>query len=228
MQSSVMQSNVMQKSLEALKSAGTAVISDVFDSMQKMPPILDLCLRPIGPATVFAGPAYTITGESVRYTGGDRAKLAAIDNMPEGVVAVWASRCAKGVCCFGDLLASAMRSRGCVAAVVDGGVRDTAYLADFGMPVVARYRTPAQGVGRWRVTQSQAKVWVRGALEEWLCVSPCDIVVGDSDGEIVIPHAMLEEVTAKVVEWSRLETGARTEIVAGMPLLEALEKYGHL
>ncbi len=69
---------------------------------------------------------------------------------------------------------------------------------------------------------------MRGALEEWLCVSPGDIVVGDSDGEIVIPHAMLEEVTAKVIEWSRLETGARTEIIAGMPLLKALEKYGHL
>jgi regulator of RNase E activity RraA len=223
-----MQNSTMQNSLEALKVAGTAVIADVFDSLHKTPPILDNCLRLIGPPTVFAGPAYTVTGESVRYTGGDRAKLEAIDNMPEGVVAVWASRCAKGICCFGDLLASAMRARGIEAAVVDGGVRDTAFLAEFGMPVVARYRTPAQGVGRWRVTGSQVKVWVRGALEEWLCVAPGDIVVGDSDGQIIIPQQQLEEVTAKVIEWSRVETGARADIVAGMPLLEALEKYGHL
>jgi 4-hydroxy-4-methyl-2-oxoglutarate aldolase len=218
----------MQNHLNALKAAGTAVIADVFDSLQRTPPVLDNCLRAVGPATVFAGPAYTVTGETVRFTGGDRAKLAAIDAMPEGVVAVWASRCAKGVCCFGDLLASAMRARGCVAAVVDGGVRDTAFLAEFGMPVVARYRTPAQGVGRWRVTSSQSKIWVRGALEEWLCVAPGDIVVGDSDGQIVIPQELLEEVTAKVIEWSRLESGARAEIIAGMPLLTALEKYGHL
>ena len=105
-----------------------------------------------------------------------------------------------------------MRARGCVAAVV----------------VVARYRTPVQGVGRWRVTGSQVKVWVRGALEEWLCVAPGDIVVGDSDGQIVIPQQLLEEITAKVIEWSRLETGARAEIIAGLPLLEALKKYGHL
>jgi regulator of RNase E activity RraA len=218
----------MQTNLEALKAAGTAVIADVFDSMQKTPPVLDNCLRPIGPATVFAGPAYTVTGESVRFTGGDPAKLAAIDHMPQGVVAVWASRCAKSVCCFGDLLASAMRARGCVAAVVDGGVRDTAFLAEFGMPVVARYRTPIQGVGRWRVTGSQVKVWVRGALDEWLCVSPGDIVVGDADGQIVIPHELLDEVTAKVTEWSRTESGSRADILAGMPLLVALEKYGHL
>ena len=218
----------MESSLSLLKTAGTAVIADVFDSMQRMPPVLDTCLRPVGPATTFAGPAYTVTGESVRFVGADRAKLAAIDNMPEGVVAVWASRCAKGCCCFGDLLASAMKARGCLAAVVDGGVRDTGFLAEFGMPVVARYRTPVQGVGRWRVTASQSKVWVRGALEEWLCVAPGDIIVGDSDGQIVIPQALLEEVTTKVVEWSRKETGARAEIIAGMPLLTALEKYGHL
>lgn len=223
-----MPTSTMPRSLEALKTAGTAVIADVFDSLQRTPPVMDTCLRSIGPAAVFAGPAYTVTGESARFTGSDRAKLAAIDNMPEGVVAVWASRCAKGVCCFGDLLASAMRARGCVAAVVDGGVRDTAFLSEFGMPVVARYRTPIQGVGRWRVTASQGKIWVRGTLEEWLCVCPGDIVVGDSDGQIVIPQGMLEEVTAKVEEWSRIESGSRADIVGGMPLLEALEKYGHL
>lgn len=218
----------MQTSLEALKAAGTAVIADVFDSLQRTPPVLDNSLRAIGPAAVFAGPAYTITGEPVIFTGGDRAKLAAIDSMPAGVVALWASMDAKGVCCFGDLLASAMRARGCVAAVVDGGVRDTAFLAEFGMPVVARYQTPAQGIGRWRVTGSQVEVRVRGALEEWLSVTPGDIVVGDADGQIVIPQQLLEEVTAKVIEWSRLETGARADIIAGLPLLAALEKYGHL
>ena len=218
----------MQTSLEALKVAGTAVIADVFDSLQRTPPVLDNSLRPIGPATAFAGPAYTVTGESMSFTGGDRMKLAAIDNMPAGVVAVWASMDAKGVCCFGDLLASAMRARGCAAAVVDGGVRDTAFLAEFGMPVVARYQTPAQGIGRWRVTASQVEVRVRGALEAWLSVFPGDIVVGDADGQIVIPHVLLDEVTAKVIEWSRTESGARAEIIAGMPLLAALEKYGHL
>jgi regulator of RNase E activity RraA len=218
----------MQTSLEALKAAGTAVIADVFDSLQRTPLVLDNSLRPIGPATAFAGPAYTLTGESVSFTGGDRVKLAAIDNMPAGVVAVWASMDAKGVCCFGDLLASAMRARGCVAAVVDGGVRDTAFLAEFGMPVVARYQTPAQGIGRWRVTASQVEVRVHGALEEWLSIAPGDIVVGDADGQIVIPQELLDEVTAKVIEWSRLETGARAEIIAGLPLLTALEKYGHL
>jgi len=218
----------MHNNFETLTSAGTAVISDVFDSLHLLPPVLDNSLRPIGVSRAFAGPAYTITGESIAFEGGDRAKLAAIDNMPAGVVALWSSLGAKGVCCFGDLLASAMRARGCHAAVVDGGVRDTSFLESLEMPVVARYQTPAQGIGRWRVTASQVVVRVRGALQEWISVAPGDIVVGDADGLIVIPQQLLPEVAAKVIEWSKCETGAREEIIAGLPLLAALAKYGHL
>jgi len=211
-----------------LLSAGTAVISDVFDSLGLEPPVLDNALRSIGTPVSFAGAAYTITGESVSFKGGDRAKLSAIDNMPAGVVALWSSMDAKGVCCFGDLLASAMRARGCVAAVVDGGVRDTSFLEGCGMSVVARYRTPAQGIGRWRVTDAQVPVRVRGALQEWLTVTPGDVIVGDGDGVVVIPQQLVHEVTAKVIEWSRAEGSARAEIMEGLPLLAALEKYGHL
>ena len=218
----------MHSDFAALRSGGTAIISDVFDSMQMTPPVLDNSLRSIGPAAAFAGLAYTITGESVRFEGGDRKKLSAIDEMPSGVVALWAGMDARGVCCFGDLLASAMRARGCIAAVVDGGVRDTSFLEGCGMPVMARYQTPAQGIGRWRVTASQVPVTMRGALQEWLTVAPGDIVVGDADGLVIVPQQLLDEVNAKVIEWSRSESGARADIIAGLPLLEALKKYGHL
>jgi 4-hydroxy-4-methyl-2-oxoglutarate aldolase len=215
-------------SFAELTAAGTAVISDVFDSMGLVPPVLDNALRPVGTPAAFAGPAYTVTGHAEKWAGGDRAKLAAIDAMPAGCVSVWASMDMKGVCCFGDLLATAMRVRGCAAAVVDGGVRDSAFLEQCGMAVVSRYVTPAQGVGRWRVTESQVPVKVRGALTQWLEVSPGDIVVGDGDGVIVIPQALLEQVRAKVIEWSKSDSSARTAIQNGMPLLTALETFGHL
>ena len=218
----------MPENFEVLRSAGTAVISDVFDSMEMTPPVFDNSLRPVGASSVFAGPAYTVTGESLLFKGGDRAKLRAIDDMPMGVVAVWSSMDAKGVCCFGDLLASAMTARGCVAAVVDGGVRDARFLESCGMPVIARYQTPAQGVGRWRVTAAEIPVRVRGALEEWLTVVPGDVIVGDADGVLAIPRDLFGEVTAKVSEWARSDAGAREEIIRGLPLLEALAKYGHL
>jgi 4-hydroxy-4-methyl-2-oxoglutarate aldolase len=219
---------IMDMGLEELRAAGTAVIADVFDSLGMLPPVLDNALRAVGANVTFAGPAYTVTGESASWVGGDRRKLAAIDAMPQGVVALWGSQDAKGVCCFGDLLASAMRVRGCLAAVVDGGVRDSAFLAGCGMPVISRYVTPAQGIGRWRVTGAQCPVRVRGALVEWLEVTPGDIVVGDADGVIVIPQALADQIARKVAEWSNSDNEARREIQAGLPLLAALDKFGHL
>ena len=117
---------------------------------------------------------------------------------------------------------------GCIAAVVDGGVRDVAFLEGCGMPVIARYRTPAQGVGRWRVTASQTTIKVRGALADWVTVNPGDIVAGDADGIIVVPLALVSEVTSRVASIPGTETAARAEIAKGLPLLDALKKYGHL
>jgi hypothetical protein len=44
----------------------------------------------------------------------------------------------------------------------------------------------------------------------------------------VIPHWLLEQVTVRVTAWSQSESKARSEIIDGLPLLAALEKYGHL
>ena len=206
------------------------MVSDVFDSMGLRPPVLDTGLFAVkGPGNGFAGPAYTVVGESREWAkGGDREKLAAIDAMPGGVVPVWAGTDIRGVCCFGDLLASSMQARGCAGVVVDGGVRDTAYLRTLEMPVVARFATPAQGVHRWKVTAAQVPVQVRGGIDEWVTVQPGDNIVADDDGVIVVPQALLDQVSRRVAEWSSTESEAREEILKGMRLLDALERFGHL
>jgi regulator of RNase E activity RraA len=220
----------MKTSLKSLLQAGTAVIADVFDTMGHLPPILENSLFPIpGPGSRFIGPAYTITGESHSWSGkGDRAKLAAIDAMPAGVVAVWAGNDIQGVCCFGDLLAEAMKARGCAGVVVDGGVRDLAYLRSLKLPMMVRYCTPAQAIGRWRVSDCQSPIRVRGALEAWVLVTPGDPVVADDDGVIVVAAELIEDITAKVTEWANKDSRAREDIRKGTSLIEALDIYGHL
>ena len=220
----------MTNPIQSLMEAGTAVISDVFDKMGHLPPVLDNTLVPIpGPGIRFAGPAYTITGESHRWSGkGDRTKLAAIDAMVPGVVPVWAGNDIRGVCCFGDLLSEAMKARGCAGVVVDGGVRDLAYLKSLELPMMVRYRTPAQAIGRWRVTDRQVVIRVRGALEDWVEVRPDDMVVADDDGVIILPGELVDRIEAQVLEWAEKDSRARKDIRTGTLLLEALDKYGHL
>jgi regulator of RNase E activity RraA len=214
---------------DVLLEAGTAVVADVLDSMDVTPDVLAPTIAPVTARTRFVGPAYTIVGESIRSSStGDRAKLAAIDAMSPGVVPVWAGSDIAGVCCFGDLLAEAMNARGCVGVVVDGGVRDVGYLETLGLPVRARYRSPAQAIGRWRVTASQEPVRVRGGLTEWVTVHPGDIVVSDEDGVIVIPASDVAEVRQRVKGWSGTEAQSRDAIRNGSTLLAALDRFGHL
>lgn len=221
----------MRTHVDALIQAGTAVISDVFDNLDMTPTSLDTALFSIqSPMVPFAGPAYTIEGESVRWTGGggDRLKLEAIDHMTPGVIPVWAGGDIRGVCCFGDLLSEAMKARGCAGVVVDGGVRDVAYLSRMGLPIMARYRTPSQAIGRWRVTGYQEPVRVRGAVLEWVTVSPGDMVVADDDGVIVIPGPMLDEFVGRAQAWAEKDGLARGDIRNGAMLLQTLDKYGAL
>ena len=220
----------MDPQIRQLLDAGTAVICDVFDASGRLPLALDTGLFPVKrPSPAFAGPAYTVTGESFRWTGGgDRAKLAAIDAMEPASVPVWAGNDIRGVCCFGDLLGGAMLARGCAGVVVDGGVRDVAYLSQIDLPIMTRYRAAAQAIGRWRVTGRQVPIQVRGALEDFVTVNPGDIIVADDDGVIVVPRGDLDAIVDRVVAWSKSESGAREEILKGLPLLAALDKYGHL
>lgn len=107
------------------------------------------------PATAgkLAGWAYTISGEQRPYpaVGGDPDKMRACAGLAPGQVSVW-SGAGAGVCFFGELIAIGMKERGCTGALVDGGIRDVAWIGKQGFPVYARYRTPVQSIGRWKVT----------------------------------------------------------------------------
>ncbi len=221
---------VAPETIETLRAAGAAVVADVFDRLGLVPPALATDLWPTrGPGGSFAGPAYTVAGESrLGPNRGDREKLQAIDDMPEGCVALWAGGDIRGVCCFGDLLASAMKCRGVAGVVVDGGVRDLAYLRELDLPMLVRYRTPAQAIGRWKVTAAQVPVRVRGALADWVTVHPGDILVADDDGAITVPRSLAGQVAELAAAWESKDQTARADILGGMKLLEALAKHGAL
>lgn len=84
---------------------------------------------------------------------------------------------------FGDVLGTAMHSKGLAALVTDSGVRDTADLIELGLPVFSR------------------SVCIKGTVKETLgpinhpivfggqLVEPGDIVRGDADGVVLVKAA---------------------------------------
>jgi len=207
----------------------TATVADVLD-------VLDLPDQGLAPgfaphpstAGKMGGWAYTIRGRMARYAGsGDPKKMKAVDGVGRGEVTVWSGE-GRGVCFFGELIALGMKRRGCSGALVDGGIRDIDWIARQRFPVYARYRTPVQSIGRWKVTAWQVPVHMPGATRKRVTVHPGDFVLADVDGVIVIPARVAEKVLVEAERLTKKERRIRRELDRGASLEEVLAKYGHV
>jgi regulator of RNase E activity RraA len=142
-------------------------------------------------------------------------------------VSVWSGD-GEGICYFGELIALGMKERGSAGALVDGGIRDIRWIGEHGFPVYARYRTPVQSIGRWRVTGWQKPVYLRGATTAIVMVHPGDVVLCDEDGGIVIPADHILTVLEESERLTAQEIRIRDELANGLTLQQALDKYGHV
>ncbi|MCX5590477.1 RraA family protein [Alcaligenes endophyticus] len=177
---------------------------------------------------VLAGWAYTIQGQMTPYPlGGDKEKMTACAGLGEGDISVWAGN-GEGICYFGELIAIGMKEKGCKGALADGGIRDTRWIDKQAFPVFARYRTPVQSISRWKVNAWQIPVFLRGACSTWVEVKPGDFILGDSDGAIVVPQAIVQTVLEKTEALTAQEVAIREDLSKGMTLAEALAQYGHV
>jgi 4-hydroxy-4-methyl-2-oxoglutarate aldolase len=207
----------------------TSNVADVLDKMGYPNQGLSAVFSPFPADTgKLAGFAYTIRGQMTPYDeSGDPAKMEACSGISEDEVSVWSGD-GEGVCYFGELIALGMQERGCTGALIDGGIRDVRFLGEHGFTVYARYRTPVQSIGRWRVTGWQERVYVRGATTSFVAVNPGDFVLADEDGAIVIPAALVINVLEASEKLTETETRIRKEIKGGLTLAEALRQYGHV
>jgi 4-hydroxy-4-methyl-2-oxoglutarate aldolase len=179
-------------------------------------------------ATTMGGWAYTIVGKMQGYPdSGDPRKMQAVDGVGPGEISVWSGR-GRGVCFFGELIALGMQRRGCAGALVDGGIRDIRWLARQRFPVFARYRTPVQSIGRWKVTAWQVPAHMPGATTRRVRVHPGDFVLADADGAIVVPAGIAGEVLAQAERLTAKEKRIRRELDRGASLERVLEKHGHV
>jgi 4-hydroxy-4-methyl-2-oxoglutarate aldolase len=204
-------------------------VADVLDVMGYLNQGLDARFAPY-PATAgkLAGWAYTIQGQMAPYPmGGDADKMKACQGLTEGDVSVWSGD-GDGICYFGELIALGMKERGSVGALVDGGIRDVRWIGQHQFPVFARYRTPVQSIGRWKVNKCQTEVFLRGATSKWVSVKPGDFILADEDGAIVVPQAIVEKVLLESEKLTNNEKQIRVELANGLTLAEALAKFGHV
>ncbi|QIZ98140.1 fumarylacetoacetate hydrolase family protein [Leifsonia sp. PS1209] len=144
------------------------------------------------------------------HGGGYNAQKRAFDALGPGDVLVIEARGERGSGTVGDVLALRAQVAGAAGIVTDGGVRDLAIVAALDIPTYHAGGHPAV-LGRKHVPwDADITVACGGAA-----VQPGDVIVGDADGLLVIPTALVEEVVADALEQEREEEFIAEQVAAG-------------
>ena len=138
---------------------------------------------------------------------------AAIEAMEEGVIAVADAMGVTDAGIFGDILCARMAKRKVGALITDGVMRDMEGVLATGLPVwCAGAAAPASVAGLTFVN------WQEPIACGGVAIFPGDTIVADGDGAVVIPQALLTEVTGMAVEQEEQEAWIMGEVEKGVPL----------
>ena len=176
--------------------------------------------------TKFAGFARTVLlkkDEGNRDPAALNGMLTAIDQGSTDSVYVMVVEDGENIAGMGGLMGTAMASRGYAGAVIDGGVRDVAYLRKIGFPVYATGIVPSTSIHHYRFGGSQIPVTCDGVL-----VNAGDIVAADSDGVVIVPRAKAQEVLTLAQQMDFKEHSMYAVIEQTKSIVEAVKKFGRL
>jgi regulator of RNase E activity RraA len=202
-----------------------ASVSDALEQLTGKRMYMSHHMQPIF-TTKFAGFARTVQlkkDEGNNDPAALNGMLAAIDQGSTDSVYVMVLEDGQDIAGMGGLMGTAMAARGYAGAVIDGGVRDVAYLRKIGFPVYATGIVPSTSVHHYRFAGAQIPVVCDGVP-----VSAGDIVAADSDGVVVVPKAQAQEVLALAQQMDFKEHSMYPVIEQMKSIAEAVKKFGRL
>ena len=208
---------------ERLKRCYSGVVYDAMRDLGLPSSVLPSTIRALDPTHVLAGPIWTCEGRPDRSADENASLLGwtrLLSAAPAGSVVVCQPNDST-IAHMGELSADALRVRGVLGYLVDGGCRDTDFILKRGFPVFCRYRTPADVVGRWMVESLGEPIRIGG-----VDINGGDYLLADIDGAVVIPSAAADDVVGAAERLMATESELRKAILAGMDPNEAYLRYG--
>ena len=167
--------------------------------------LLDPAVRPVWSGARIAGTAVTVS-----IPPGDNWMVhVAVEQCAEGDVLVVAPTTPSQAAYIGDLLATALATRGVRGVIVDAGVRDVAELKEMGFPTWSRH-VSAFGCVKESLGSVNVGVVCAG---QW--IEPGDVVVADDDGVVVVPRERAADVLEAARAREQRETRIRERYRAG-------------
>jgi regulator of RNase E activity RraA len=210
--------------LEGFRHVEVASVSDAIEQLTGHKMYMSHRMRPIFP-TKFAGFAVTVLlkKEPNEDPNALSGMLAAIDQGSKDSVYVMVVEDGIDIAGMGGLMGTAMYSREFAGAVIDGGVRDVAYLKKIGFPVYALGIVPSTSIHHYRFGGSNIPVVCDGVQ-----VKAADIVVADQDGVVVVPRADAPKVLALAQDMDFKEHSMYAYIEKLKSIEDAVRKFGRL
>lgn len=202
-----------------------ASVSDALEQLLHKKMYMTHHMQPIF-TSKFAGYARTVLlkkDEGNSDPGALSGMLEAIDQGSTDSVYVMVVEDGEDIAGMGGLMGTAMAVRGYAGAVIDGGVRDVAYLRKISFPVFATGIVPSTSVHHYKFGGSQIPVVCNGVP-----VNAGDIIVADSDGVAVVPKNQAQAVLTLAQQMDYKEHSMYALIEQWKSIVQAVKKVGRL
>jgi regulator of RNase E activity RraA len=138
----------------------------------------------------------------------------AIEECPPGAVFVIDSRKDARAASAGGILVTRLMKRGVAGVVTDGGFRDAAEIAKLAIPSFHHRPSAPTNLTVHQALDINVPIGC-GDAPVW----PGDCIVGDSDGVVVIPAHIADEIASEAVEMTAFEDFVTEKVHEGRSIL---------
>jgi regulator of RNase E activity RraA len=168
------------------------------------------------------GPAFTLryiaaredTDPLTAFRDAGHPQRVAVETCPEGHVLVMDCRQDASAASAGSILLTRLEVRGVAGCVTDGGIRDAHGASLLKMPVFAAKPSAPTNLTKHHAVDLNVPISCGGVP-----VYPGDILVGDSDGVMVIPHHMADQIAEESEPMELFEEFVLEEVRRGVPVI---------
>lgn len=214
---------IVKEHLEGMLRFYAPLISDTMERLGLPSGALDRSIQAIDPDPLrrVCGIAFpcrvALTSDYVEI----HTLLEMVDQIPSGAFVIVAADGEIDAALWGGMMSARATSRGAVAAAVNGDVRDIAQIAELGFPVFGTGRCIKDIRGRGYMAAYNTTVQCGNVK-----ISPGDVVFGDANGVIVIPHDDFAKVYEELDRAWREEAATHRGLVDGEGARDLFEQYG--
>ncbi len=206
-----------------LAACYTGVVHDVMRGMGLKDFTFPPELRPLFPEIRLAGPVFTIEGRVDPQADPHETLLEWTGLLSKAKAGyIWVSQPNdRSIANMGELSAETLKNKGVLGCVIDGLVRDVDFLIEMGFQTWSSGYTPRDIVGYWLPKAFDVEIKI-GPVS----IMPGDYLLGDRDGLVRIPKAIVEEVVTKAEAAVATENKVRTAILSGVDPQKAYLEFG--